>query len=113
MTTGVIMTITKPASYFINPKSLVCIKDLELILKVSKGTIYRMLRKNLFPKCIKITNGRTRKKLWLYQDIIDFISNVENEKFLLYETQKEKRATKNYECFPNSIQRKAKGIKEW
>lgn len=113
MITGVIMTITKPASYFINPKSLVCMDDLENILRVSRRTIYKLIKQTAFPKCLKLHNKRSRKHLWLYQDIIDFLNNVQNQKFIAYEQQKEKTFTRNFDWHPNAQQRKQLGIKEW
>ena len=114
MIMGAIMT--EQGVYYINPKSLVTFKELVVIIKLSRSTINNLIKQDLFPKPIRVTNTKNtskQKRLWLYQDIIDFLNNVENKKYIKYENQRERAQTKHYEWNHSSKERKRLGLKDW
>lgn len=64
--------------YFINPKSLVSYKEIMQILRLDRKTIIKLSKENRFPKPVTIIGKESPycKKLWVYQDIMNFIDNA-------------------------------------
>lgn len=84
--------------FYVNPKSLVNYKELEMILKINRTTIKALLKEGKFPKPFKVLNRNDRfaKKFWVYQDIIDFINDKQNGLEKVYQEQKTKVDSKGY-----------------
>ena len=76
--------------YYVNPKSLVSYKELEMILKINRTTISALIKEGRFPKPFQVLNRNDKfaKKFWVYQDIIDFINDKQNGLEKIYQDQK-------------------------
>jgi len=83
---------------YVNPKSLVSYKELEIILKINRSTILGLIREGKFPKPFQVLNRNDKfaKKFWVYQDIIDFINDKQNGLDKVYQEQKTRLDSKRY-----------------
>jgi predicted DNA-binding transcriptional regulator AlpA len=68
-----------PATYYINPKSLITAKEVCQILKISLSSLYLLIKADRFPKPLRMRDKPKTKLFWTYQSIIDFINKM-NEK---------------------------------
>jgi predicted DNA-binding transcriptional regulator AlpA len=74
----------KDNTYFINPLSLITIKEICGILKISQNTLLAIRRSGSFPKPINLNETshrsfkRCKRKYWKFQDVINWINSRED-----------------------------------
>lgn len=91
-----------PTEYYINPKSLITLKEIPAILKISISTISKLIKNKNFPPNVRICGersvGRCAKKLYVYQEVMDFIEMTKKEGALpkYEETTKTNKPKKRY-----------------
>lgn len=67
---------------FINPKSLVTYKELEVILGMKSSKIRELVKKKRFPapKALHSKQGKVAKRYWVYSDILDWLKHKDEGK---------------------------------